>query len=38
MYAGLVLGRIGGQMVAVALVLFVLARYHSHSSPESPRS
>jgi MFS family permease len=29
MYAGLVLGRIGGQMVAVALVLFVLARYHS---------
>jgi MFS family permease len=29
MYAGLLLGRVGGQMVTVALVLFVLARYHS---------
>src|SRR5207248_2956280 len=28
-YAGLVLGRVGGQMVTVTLILFVLARYHS---------
>lgn len=29
LYAGLLLGRAGGQMFSVALVLFVLARYHS---------
>jgi MFS family permease len=29
LYAGLVLGRVGGQMVTVTLILFVLARYHS---------
>lgn len=29
MYAGLLLGRVGGQMATVVLVLFVLARYHS---------
>jgi predicted MFS family arabinose efflux permease len=29
LYAGLLLGRVGGQMFTVALVLFVLARYHS---------
>jgi MFS family permease len=29
LYAGLLLGRVGGSMVMVALVLFVLARYHS---------
>lgn len=29
LYAGLLLGRAGGQMFTVALVLFVLARYHS---------
>src|SRR5207245_5770096 len=29
LYAGLLLGRVGGSMVFVALVLFVLQRYHS---------
>ena len=29
MYAGLLLGRIGGNTVAIALILFVLTRYHS---------
>ena len=29
LYAGLLLGRMGGSMVFVALVLFVLQRYHS---------
>jgi MFS family permease len=29
LYAGLLLGRIGGSMFSVALILFVLARYHS---------
>jgi MFS family permease len=29
LYAGLLLGRVGGSMVTVALVLFVLQRYHS---------
>jgi len=29
LYAGLLLGRVGGSMVTVTLVLFVLARYHS---------
>ena len=29
LYAGLVLGRVGGAMVGVTLILFVLARYHS---------
>jgi hypothetical protein len=29
LYAGLLLGRIGGSMVTVTLVLFVLARYDS---------
>jgi MFS family permease len=29
LYAGLVLGRVGGSMMLVTLVLFVLARYHS---------
>lgn len=29
LYAGLLLGRMGGSMMAVALVLFVLERYHS---------
>jgi MFS family permease len=29
LYAGLLLGRVGGQMVTVTLILFVLARYHS---------
>jgi MFS family permease len=29
LYAGLLLGRVGGSMLTVTLVLFVLARYHS---------
>jgi MFS family permease len=29
LYAGLLLGRVGGSMVTVTLILFVLARYHS---------
>src|SRR3989441_9980784 len=29
LYAGLLLGRMGGSMMGVALVLFVLERYHS---------
>jgi MFS family permease len=29
LYAGLVLGRVGGSMMLVSLVLFVLGRYHS---------
>jgi len=29
LYAGLVLGRVGGAMVGVTLILFVLGRYHS---------
>src|SRR6059058_1580155 len=29
LYASLVVGRVSGQMVGVALILFVLARYHS---------
>jgi len=29
LYASLLIGRVSGQMVAIALVLFVLARYHS---------
>jgi MFS family permease len=29
LYAGMLLGRVGGNMVTVALVLFVLQRYHS---------
>ena len=29
LYAGLLLGRVSGQMASVALILFVLARYHS---------
>lgn len=29
LYAGLLLGRIGGSMVTIALVLFVLTRFHS---------
>src|SRR3989441_12865593 len=29
LYAGLLLGRMGGSMLFVALVLFVLQRYHS---------
>jgi MFS family permease len=29
LYAGLLLGRVGGNTVAVALILFVLTRYHS---------
>jgi MFS family permease len=29
LYAGLVLGRVGGSMMLITLVLFVLARYHS---------
>ena len=29
LYAGLLLGRVGGSMTFVALVLFVLQRYHS---------
>jgi MFS family permease len=29
LYTGLLLGRVGGSMVTVSLVLFVLARYHS---------
>ncbi len=29
LYAGLLLGRVGGSMTFVALVLFVLERYHS---------
>ena len=29
LYAGLLLGRVGGSMLTVTLILFVLARYHS---------
>ena len=29
LYAGLLLGRVGGNTVAIALILFVLTRYHS---------
>jgi len=29
LYASLLIGRVSGQMVAIALILFVLARYHS---------
>src|SRR5438105_837552 len=29
LYASLLVGRLSGQMVAIALILFVLARYHS---------
>ena len=29
LYGGLLLGRVGGTMVSVALILFVLSRYHS---------
>src|SRR2546430_12503766 len=29
LYASLLAGRVSGQMVAVALILFVLSRYHS---------
>src|SRR2546421_12130827 len=29
LYASLVVGRVSGQMVGVALILFVLSRYHS---------
>src|SRR5215831_12507532 len=29
LYASLLIGRVSGQMIAIALILFVLARYHS---------